>query len=87
MRESYSKRLNLLIHGLEERKIEIETKQQTKSIFKTFLTETFELEINAVNIVDLHRLPQHPIKKNGLRINRPIIVKVLTTFDKDIILQ
>ena len=54
MRESYSKRLNLLVHGLEERKSEIEIKQQTKSIFETFLTESLELEINAVNIVDLH---------------------------------
>ena len=87
MHESYSKRLNLLVHGLEERKSEIEIKQQTKSIFETFLTETLELEINAVNIVDLHRLPQHPIKKNGIRINQPVIVKVLTTFDKDIIFQ
>ena len=49
--------LNLLVHGLEERKSEIETKQQTKCIYEAFLTETLELEIDAVNIVDLNRLP------------------------------
>ena len=58
MSESYSKCLNLMVHRLEERKSEIETKQQTKSIFETFLTKTLGLEIDVVDMVDQHRLPQ-----------------------------
>ena len=62
MRESYDKRFNILIHGLDE--IKHETKPQTKGIFETFLTEALGLEPDAVRIADLH-LPQHPVTKAG----------------------
>ena len=43
------------------------------------------LEPDAVRIADLHRLPQHPVTKAGKKVTQPIIVKVLTAFDKSII--
>ena len=85
MRESYDKQFNILIHGLDE--IEHETKPQTKAIFETFLMEALGLEPDAVRIVDLHRFPQHPVTKAGKKVTRPIIVKVLTAFDKSIICE
>ena len=85
MRESYDKRFNILIHGLDE--IEHETKPITKAIFETFLTEALGLEPDAVRIADLHRIPQHPVTKAGKKVTRPIIVKVLTAFDKSIIYE
>ena len=84
MRESYDKRLNLLVHGLEETEGN-ETKNQTKAIFDKFLTKALGLVPDDIDIVDLHRLPQHPIRREGKRMNRPIILKVLTTFDKELI--
>ena len=86
MRESYDKRLNLLVHGLKETEGN-ETKSQTKAIFDKFLTKVLGLAPDDVDIVDLHRLPQHPIRREGKKMNRPIIFKVLTTFDKELIYQ
>ena len=66
----------------------METKHQTNIIFETILSKTPKFGTDSVDIVDLHRLPQHPIKKNKILIIRPIIiVKVLTTFNVDIIFQ
>ena len=39
--------------------------------------------MDSIKIVDLHRLPQHTIRKPGKAITRPISVKLLTKFDKD----
>ena len=37
--------------------------------------------------VGIHRLPQHPLKKNGKTVHRPIIVKLLTMQDKNLIFR
>ena len=82
MRESYSKRPNILVHGLKEL-VNDETKEQAKALFGNFLSEASEITLDSTKIVDLHRLPQQTIRKAGKAINRPIIVKLLTKFDKD----
>ena len=38
-------------------------------------------------IADVHRLPQHTITKNGVRITRPIIVKLTSYSDKNLIMR
>ena len=46
-----------------------------------------QLDPNAIKLVDVHRLPQSPLKKAGnanMKI-RPIIFKVSMVFEKDII--
>ena len=86
MRESYDKQLNFLVHDLEETEGN-ETKNQTKAICDKFLAKVLGLAPDDNNIVDLHRLPQHPIRREGKKMNRPIIFKVLTTFDKELIHQ
>ena len=45
------------------------------------------MEPDAVRIADLHRLPQQPVTKAGKKVTQPIIVKVLTAFDKSIIYE
>ena len=60
MKETYDKRLNLLIHGLEES----ETNDQTTKIFHDFLTEGLQIDPTSMNIIDIHRLPQKPIFVN-----------------------
>ena len=85
MRELYSKRLNLLIHGLDETKEAWETKIQTKSMLAKFFHEGLDLDLNSISLVDCHRLPQRPIFKQGQKITRPIIIKLTNAFDKSVI--
>ena len=85
MRESYSKRLNLLIHGLEETKEAWETKSQTKTTLTKFFSEGLHLDLNSISLVDCHRLPQRPVFKEGQKITGPIIIKQTNAFDKSVI--
>jgi len=85
-RESYSKRMNLLIHGLEENGA-WETREQTRSILNNFLSEGLKLNPGDISLVDFHRLPQRPIFKSNKQITRPIIIKLSTVFDKQTILN
>ena len=85
MRESYSKRLNLLIHGLEETKDAWETKSQIKTTLTKFFSEGLELDLNSISLVDCHRLPQRPAFKQDQKITRPIIIKLTNAFDKSVI--
>ena len=76
MRESYDKRLNILVHGLKES--ENETKRQTKRTLETFLRDGLDLDSDAIKLVDVHRLSQRPLKKAGKMKAQPIIFKVST---------
>lgn len=78
--ECYNKRLNLLIHGIEE--TVWENKEQTKELFVEFLTKGLLLNSTEVKVIDLHRLPQVAVQKKGVKSVRPIIVKLATAFDK-----
>ena len=84
MRESYSKRLNILIHGLDESKEAWETTAQTKTVLTKFFTEGLEIDLN---YIDCHRLPQRPIFKEGQKVTRPIILKLANAFDKRLIFK
>ena len=85
MRESYDKRLNILVHRLKDS--ENETKRQTKRTLESFLRDGLELEPDAIKLVDIHRLPQRPLKKAGNMKTLPILLKVSTVFEKDIIYE
>ena len=62
MRESYDKQLNFLVHGLEETEGN-ETKNQTKTICDKILAKVLGLAPDDIDIMDLHRLPQHSIRR------------------------
>ena len=55
--EANSKRLNLLIHGLDENDV-WEKKETDLLIFKIFLQEGLNLNLQDINIIDIHRLSQ-----------------------------
>ena len=40
-----------------------------------------------ITLVDIHRLPQHQITKNGKRVTRPIIIKLANALDKHYIMK
>jgi len=84
MRESYSKRLNILVHELEETNGD-ENKEQTRTIFERFFNDALEIEPGSIDIVDLRSLPSKAKPKvvGKSKNTRPIIVKVMTAFDKD----
>ena len=81
--EFYSKRLNLLIHGLDETTNTVwESKAETLATFNSFLKEGLDLDPDSITLVDAHRLPQRPIVKHGRRITRTIIIKLANALDK-----
>ena len=84
--EANSKRLNLLIHGLDENDV-WEKKETDLLIFKIFLQEGLNLNLQDINIIDIHRLSQWPISKQGKRLIRPIIAKLSNFFEKQQILS
>ena len=78
MKESYDKRLNILIHRIKEDVNQAwEKSDETVKMF----------QIDDVDYVDIHRLPQHPLKKNGKTVHRSITVKLLTMKDKNLIFK
>ena len=82
--ESYDKRLNILIHGIKENS-DSPWKKHEESLdkFHDFLKNGLQIEDpDAVEVVDIHRLPQHPVQRFGRNVVRPIIVKLLTMQDK-----
>ena len=87
MRESYSKRLNLLIHGLKEKEsTENETKLETCEIFNDFLLNGLQVDPTKIQLVDIHRLPQHPVSRSGKRVTQSIIIKLANAMDKQTIM-
>ena len=73
MRESYSKRLNLLIHGLEETESGVwETMAQTQEIYDNFMKQGLKLDPTTIPLVDIHRLPQQLVLRHGIKVHRPI---------------
>jgi len=74
MQECYNKRLNLLVHGIEDSPWE--TREQTKDKLNQFFIEGLKLDTKKHSFVDLHRLPQRPVTTDGVKKARPIIFKL-----------
>ena len=88
MRENYKKRMNILIHGIEEDTKSVwESNVETRLKFNNFISGALKLDSTAIAIADIHRLPQRPKFKDGIRVTRPIIVNLLHTKDKNLIYQ
>ena len=76
MQESYNIRLNILIRGIEEDEgTAWEKREMTVQKFETFLNDGLNNNPDNIELVDIHQLPQYPIKKNGKTVHRPIILK------------
>ena len=84
MLESYEKRFNLLIHGIDENyRYAWETREQTKHLVENFIKEGLKIEDpSKIAMAGCHRLPQRVILKNKMRVNRPIIMKLTNADDK-----
>ena len=87
--EAYRKKFNLLVHGLEEdQNNPWENRTITESMLKKFLKDGLQIENpDQISIIDVHRLPQYPLFKNKVKINRPIIFKLAGNNDKQMIMQ
>ena len=87
MLESYEKRFNLLIHGIDENfRYAWETREQTKHLVEDFMKEGLKIEDpSKIAMADCHRLPQRIILKNKVRVNCPIIRKLTNADDKHLI--
>ena len=56
-------------------------KSKTREIFDNFVVEGLQLDPEKIMLVDIYRLPQHQITKNGKRVTRPIIIKLANALD------
>ena len=81
MIDVYNKRLNLLIYGFEDNKA-WETTEQSKAIIDNFLLDALQIHPAEIHLVDVHRLPRHPISFRGKQVTRPIIIKLPNVFEK-----
>ena len=81
MIDLYNKRLNLLIYGFEDNQA-WKTKEQSKANIDNFLLEALQIDPAAIHLVDVHRLPRHPISFRGKQVTRPIIIKLPKVFEK-----
>ena len=82
MQESYDKRLNLLIHGIEESDA-WETLEKTKKLLHNFMKDDLLIDDpSTIFLADYHRLPQQPIFRNNRKVHRPIIIKLTNSTDK-----
>ena len=79
MKESYSKRLNILIHGLAEEESTVWKKRETT--LQKFIEISERWSANRTRTA-FYRLPQRPVLRNGQRACRSIIVKLTTAIDK-----
>ena len=95
MKDSYSKRLNELIHGLKEAPAKPgeenlgESRADTLMIFRRFLSENLQTaEPSSISLVDIHCLPQRssPVEFGKTKA-RSIAVKLATQDDKNWIYQ
>ena len=82
--ETYSKRFNVLIHGIKEKSGNVwETKEETAKLENDFLSNALLIEYpDAIKLADIHTLPQHPVVRNNRKVVRPIIIKLTNSFDK-----
>ena len=85
MKESYEKRLNILVHGLREAESPWKKKREDSlALFHDFMRDGQKIDDpTSIAVVDAHRIPQRPTYHNGKRICRPVIVKLATMLDKN----
>ena len=56
--------------------------------FENLLKNELKIDdLDDIELIDIHRLPQHPLMKNGKRITRPIVIKLVNMQDKSHIFQ
>ena len=64
-----SKRMNILIHGIEEDTKSVwESNVETRLKFNNFISGALKLDPSAIAIADIHRLPQRPKFKDRIRL-------------------
>ena len=68
--EAYSKRLNVLIHGIvEDQENPWENRDTTVKLLNNFLTDGLKIDDpDELPLVDIHRLPQRPLYNEKGRV-------------------
>ena len=84
MKESYEKRVNILVHGLREPDSPREKREESLTLFHDFMRDGLNIDDpTSIAVVDAHRLPQRPKYNKGTRICRPLIAKLATISDRN----
>ena len=84
LKESYEKRLNILMHELREPDSLWEKREESLTLFQDFMRDGLNIDDpTSIALFDAHRLPQRPKYNKGTCICRPLIVKLATISDKN----
>ena len=81
----YSKKNNLIIHGLPERG-ENEERDKSLQLVKSFLTDQLKIH-QPIAILDAHRLRARKTNDGRPVKSRPLIFKLSNIFDKNLIMS
>ena len=76
-----------MIHGLKEQDSSVwETREKTEKTVHKFFHNALNIKNNEdIKFADIHRMPKQPARKNGKKIQQPIIIKLTNLFDKQLI--
>ena len=79
----------MLVRGIDEDKNNAwETRSPTETTLNNFLFEGLKIEnVDDLQILDLHRLRQYPLYHNNAKVNRPIIFKLASNNDKQLVIN
>ena len=59
--------------------------EKTLEKFDNLLTSALKMDSGDINVVDIHLLPQTPLRFQGKKVYRPIIVKLDSAMEKRLI--
>ena len=84
MKEAYEKRLNVQIHDISETSDSAyKSPLQTLDAIHKFMKDGLLIsDPTTVPLTDYHRLLQKPLFKNGVKVTRPIIIKLICAPNK-----
>ena len=90
MKESYEKRLNILIHGVQESPVnKRERPDETLARVYNFMKAGLKIKDQTdITLADCHRLPKSPMFNNRKeKLTGPIIIELVNAMDKRRILK
>ena len=79
----------MLVYGIDKDENNAwETRFTSENKLKNFLIDSLSIEnVDELQTLDLHRLPQHPLYRNNAKLNRPIIFKLTNNYDKQLVMH
>ena len=85
--QNFDRRITKLEYLVEElMELKKPTRETTLQLVQDFMKRGLQIKgLSAIMLADYHRLPQRPVLKNGIKVNRSIIIKLTNSNNKRLI--